>query len=331
MDSVTAQPDTVAPPDALGRFRRWAAVALAVAALGYLVYAMVRGFTETGRELGAFLWAWYVPVLALTLVNYGLRYLKWHYLLGRLDVRIPHRANLVIFTAGLAMVISPAKAGEVVKPYLVRVITGAPFTKTIPALLAERLTDGIAVVCLAAVGVSTFYAEATTLIYGVIATIALGLVALSIAPLVRAVLGLVAKLPVIGRAAGRLEAAYDATRVCLQPVPLAVTVALSLVAWFAECVGFWLVFRGLGVDAGLDVSTFLYAFSTVFGAPSPGGMGMSDVALVEGALALIPTLGGGQAVAASLLIRVATLWFGVLLGAVALLRIESVIQRHKTP
>lgn len=103
-------------------------------------------------------------------------YLKWHYLLGQLGIFVPHAANLWVYTAGLAMVISPAKAGEVVKPYLIRVLAGAPMTRTVPALIAERFTDGIAVIFLAALGVGTFYAEATWLLLGVIAAMTAGLV-----------------------------------------------------------------------------------------------------------------------------------------------------------
>lgn len=329
MASPSAESELSTPPDAMARFRRWAAVAVALACLGYLAYALLRGFGDTRQELSGFAWRWYVPVLALTLVNYGLRYLKWHYLLGRLGIHVPHRANLPLFVAGLGMVISPAKAGELVKPYLVRRISGAAYTQTVPALVAERATDGIAVVGLAAIGVGTWYAEASGLILAVLAAIALGLVLLSFESVVRALLGWMGRFSPLRTLAERLDEAYTALRTCLSPVPLLFTVVLSIVAWFAECVGMWLVFHGLGVDAGLELSTFLYAFSTVFGAPSPGGMGMSDVALVEGARALIPSIGGGQAVAASLLIRVATLWFGVLLGALVLLRIESLVDRHR--
>ncbi len=317
--------DRLEAPDAMKRFRRWAAVAVALAALGYLAYALWRGLSETATELASFWWPIYLPVLALTLVNYGLRYFKWHYLLGRLDIHVPHRVNLWIFAAGLAMVISPGKAGEVVKPYLVRVCTGAPVTRTLPALVAERGTDGLAVVILAAVGVSTYYADAANLIWGTIAGSLLLVAAISVRPFAMALLGALRVFPFLAGTADRLQEAYEATRVCLAPVPLAVTLAASLVAWFAECVGYWLVFVGLGLDTALDADTFLYAFATVFGAPSPGGMGMADVALTEGAVAILDVT-APQAVASSLLIRVATLWFGVLLGAAALLRMESVIE-----
>lgn len=318
--------DQAAPPapDAMQRFRRWAAWAVALSTLGYLAYALTRGFNEVASELAAYPWWTLGPVLLLTLVNYGLRYLKWHYLLGRLGIHIPHRHDGPIFLAGLAMVISPAKAGEVVKPYLVGVISGAPMARTIPVLVAERGTDGIAVVILAAIGVTTYAADKAWLVLVALGVIGAALAVIAIEPLARGVLALIGSLPVVGRFGERLEVAYDATRTVLAPGPLLLTIGLSLVAWFAECVGAWLVFLALDMPASLDMSTFLYAFSTVFGAPSPGGLGMADVALAEGALGLMDVT-AGQALAGTLLIRVATLWFGVILGAIALMRMEHVI------
>lgn len=315
-------------PDAMARFRRWAAAAVALAVLGYLLYAVWKGIAATGRELATFRWSLYLPVLGLTCVNYGLRYGKWHLLLRQLEVGLPHRTNGWIFLAGLAMVISPGKAGELVKPYLIQVCTGAPMLRTVPALVVERGTDGLAVVLLAAIGVSTYYAEARALIYGTIAISLLLVVALSFRPVAREAIGLLAGIGLRGPAI-RLQEVYDATWTCLRPWSLALTMAMSLVAWFAECVGYLLVLQGLGVDAHLGAATFLYSFATVFGAPSPGGMGISDAALVEGAVQIVDGITAPQALAASLLIRIATLWFGVLLGAFALLRMERVIAQHR--
>lgn len=318
-------------PDAMERFRRWVAIAIALSALLYIGYAMYSDFGETASELGSFNWALYLGVLLLTLVNYGLRYLKWHYLLRQLGVELPHRTNIWVFGTGLAMVISPAKAGEVVKPYLVRVLTGTPIVRTLPALVAERVTDGIAVIALAAVGIRTFAPDRTDVLIGAAVILGSGFLVLLNKRLSMWILSMLRKLPAVGAIAGKLEEAYVSMRTCLAPVPLTVTVGMSLVAWFAECVGLWLVYKGLDVDAALDVATFLYAFSTTAGGFSPGGLGVTDLVLGELGQVLIPSLTAGAAVAASLLIRVATLWFGVVLGAGALLRIESVIQSHKRP
>ena len=176
-------------------------------------------------------------------------------------------------------------------------------------------------------------AEATHLIGGTIAVLVLFLVGISLQPVVRTTIAGIGRLPGLAGLAERLTVAYDATRTVLAPAPLLITVGISLIAWFAECVGTWMILDALGTTASLDQSTFLYAFSTVFGAPSPGGLGMADVALAEGALQIVDGITPGQALAGSLLVRVATLWFGVLLGAIALLRMETVIEdaRQRSP
>lgn len=330
MSDPSIEQSPLVPGTTLLRFRRWAAIAVAVAVIGYVGYAVLRGWRETAEELRQFNWPLYGAVLGLTGVNYTLRYVKWAYLLRRLDVHVPLRPNIWIYLAGLAMVISPGKAGELLKPYLVGDVTDAPMTRTIPALVAERATDAIAIIALAAIGVGTFYAEGQRLIWVTLAAAAVGFAFVVVKPLGLGVIRLLRRIPLVSRFADRIEATYLALRIVAAPVPLLWTLALSIVAWWSECVGFWLIFHGLGADAAtLAASTFLYAFATVFGAPSPGGMGMADAALVEGALRLIPGLGPGQAVAAALLVRVATLWFGVVLGAVALLRIEPVLHAHR--
>ncbi len=310
----------------MARSRRWLALTVALAAMGYVAYSLWHGLAETAAALAGFRWELTAPILALTFVNYGLRYWKWHYLLDRVGASLPHRVNAPIFLTGLAMVITPAKAGELVKPWLVKEAIGAPMLRTVPVLVTERATDGIAVVLLAAVGVSTYQAESTVPLAITLALAATALVVLSIERLSLAILGAIARLPLIGRFGDRLVEMYRAMRTCVAPMPLLLTMLASLVAWMAECAGYWLVFRGLGVEASLGVATFLYASATVLGAPSPGGMGLADAGLIEGARALIPHITDGQAVASALLVRIATLWFGVVLGALVLLRIDGIIR-----
>ncbi|HJN73556.1 MAG TPA: lysylphosphatidylglycerol synthase transmembrane domain-containing protein [Myxococcota bacterium] len=307
----------------MSRFRRWAIWAIAVGAILYVIGSVWAGFSEVSDELVGFTWWIYVPVLLLTLVNYGLRFGKWHYLLLRLGVHVPVAQNLLIYIAGLAMVISPGKIGELLKPYLVSKRTGVSKATTIPALVAERLTDGIAMLVLAAIGVGTYAADQIWVLGVLGAVIVVGLGVLASESLSLGIIRLVARIPLARRIAPKLEMMYVAMRTCLAPVPLILTILVSLVAWGAECVGFLLIFEGLGVtNATLDASTFLYSFATVAGGAMPGGLGVADGALVGGTMTLFETT-EAVAVAAALLVRVATLWFGVLLGAVALLRFEE--------
>lgn len=95
-------------------------------------------------------------------------------------------------------------------------------------------------------------------------------------------------------------------------------VGLGTVSWLGEGVGFYWVLRGLGLPGGselLSLAVFILSFSTVVGAVSalPGGLGAAEVS-IAGMLALLGGLPAETAAAATLLIRFATLWFGVALG-----------------
>jgi uncharacterized protein (TIRG00374 family) len=318
------------PPNLLVRFRRWLAWGIAIAALLYVAGSLYAGIGAVGDALARFRWALYVPVLGLTLLNYGLRFWKWHYLVGRLGARLPFAEDLVVFVSGLAMVISPGKAGELLKPYLVRVRTGIPMAQTIPALVTERLTDGLACLALAAISVSTYAGDRAQYVFFPIAVVVAGLGVLMHRGLSLWILGILGALPGISRIGHKLEEMYLAMRTCVAPVPLALTVLASLLAWGGECLGYMLVFRGFGVNASLDASTFLYAFATVAGGAMPGGLGVADGALVGGALQVVPGVDQATAVAAALLIRVATLWFGVVLGSIALLRAGGMLESEPT-
>jgi glycosyltransferase 2 family protein len=308
----------------VARFGRWVAWAVGLGVLLYVAGAVWGGLDEVGGQLSSFSWGIYVPVLLLTLVNYFGRFLKWHFLLRSLNVEIGFLDNLAIYIAGLAMVISPGKVGEMLKPWLVSQRTGVSLATTTPALVAERLTDGIAMLILAAIGVSTYAADSIVYVVVPSVLIVLGLLVLMSRTLSLAILGLLGRLPVIRKVAHRLEEMYSALRVCLSPMALLWTIALSLVAWWAECVGYLLVFEGLGEKVSLDACTFLYAFATIAGGAMPGGIGVADGALIGGAVEI---LGVSEpiSVASALLIRVATLWFGVVLGAIALLWFDRLL------
>lgn len=314
----------------VANFQKWAAIFVSISVLGYLGYAVLFvGLKSTGTVLISFPWTVYVGVLALTLVNYSLRGVKWAYLLGRVGVRLPFVMHTLVFTTGLSMVISPGKIGELLKPVMVSRMTGIPKTQTVPVLVAERITDGIAVLILSSVGVGFYYADGVSSVVALSVLICCCFGFLAYEPISDFSLRLCERIPFVSRAVPKVRESLGALRHCLSPVPLAYTMLLSLVAWFAECIGAWMVFKALAVEMSLDAATFLYAFATLFGAPSPGGIGASDAALVEGTILMAPSTTLEVALAATLLIRVATLWFGVLMGGILLFRVDQMVEAGK--
>ena len=133
----------------------------------------------------------------------------------------------------------------------------------------------------------------------------------------------------IGHGRGEtLHSLYISTRILLRPRPFVFATGLGMLSWFGECLALCLVLVGLGLPFStglLSASTFVFSVSAWIGALSllPGGLGAAE-ASVAGLLLLTvkdPLMTSALAGTATLIIRFATLWFGVLLGVLALSRV----------
>jgi uncharacterized protein (TIRG00374 family) len=306
----------------LGRSVAWAVVA-AVA-----LYLFLGGVYTDGRAVVAGFLAFPPSLLlvglALAALNYAIRFLKWQYYLRRLSIPIRLGDSASIFLSGFALTVTPGKIGEVLKSYLLRESYGIPVSRSAPIILAERLTDLISLLLLSLLGASVWMTAEQRYLIAIGFVLCAGLLfGLMWRRLGHRTLDLLAVLPprrVTATLVPRLRTFYDAAHALLRPQPLLLAVALSTLAWFCECLAFFFVVRGAAASVSLLLCVFIYALMTVAGALAfvPGGLGVT-----EGGMALLLVSLGGvarpTAVAATLIIRVLTLWFAVLLGVSALL------------
>ncbi|MDD9944413.1 MAG: lysylphosphatidylglycerol synthase transmembrane domain-containing protein [Myxococcales bacterium] len=294
------------------------------AAFGALIFAGLALYSDVPKMRAAvvgFAPQAFVAGLALAAGNYVLRIVRWHYYLLQLNISIPRRESALVFLSGFVMSVTPGKIGEVLKSILLLESRGVPLTRTAPIVVAERLTDLMALVLLTALGALTF--DHGVLIAGAGAAIVLMLLGFcSYAPLGHAALRVAERVPLVRRVAGKLWLAYDALLAMTRPGPLLWATLLSFVAWGMECASLYFIVHGFSdVHMAWDAATFAYAASTIIGALAmmPGGLGVTEV----GMAGLVQALGAGSmtpavAGATTILVRVATLWFAVVVGAVAM-------------
>ncbi|MEE2828502.1 MAG: lysylphosphatidylglycerol synthase transmembrane domain-containing protein [Myxococcota bacterium] len=306
------------------RFRQGIAICLVLAVAVYGFFAIKEGSDEIGRQLLGFAWEWLPVLLALSLANYGVRFIRWELYLRMLDIRIPLRTSAAIFLAGLAMTITPGKLGEFLKSYLLKESAGVPMARSAPIVFVERVTDLLSLLLLASFGVATYRPEAVSLVVIALAVSAASIAILQSEPLTNRVLGQVERIPIGSKLAPKIREAVDASRALLGFRPLVLGVGLAALAWFFECAEYSLVFKGFDQDFPMGAAVFGYSFSTVAGVVAPGGVGPTDIFLIELAQ-LQDSIDGGVATAASFIVRVATLWLAVLLGALALLRFGKML------
>ncbi|HKG26689.1 MAG TPA: lysylphosphatidylglycerol synthase transmembrane domain-containing protein, partial [Thermomicrobiales bacterium] len=136
-------------------------------------------------------------------------------------------------------------------------------------------------------------------------------------------------LPLVGPMVTHAAAFVEASGDLFRPPVLLKAVGLGVVSWSGECVAFFLVLLGLGIQLTPQIllaATFILAISSLAGGASmlPGGLGVADAG-IAGLLVLLvkdDEMSRSVAVGATLMIRFATLWFAVILGAVALAQLE---------
>ena len=268
--------------------------------------------------------------LALATGNYALRYARWHFYLRRLAIEIPHVHSALVFLSGFVMSVTPGKLGEVFKSLLLYESHGVPIARSAPVVVAERITDLIALVALTALGCLAFERGVEIALVGAVG-VALMIVALLWRGLGNAVLVLVGKLPLLRRITPQLRDAYESLYALCTPKTLTIATALSILSWGLECAALWVLLRALpGGGLPWDASVFAYSSSTIAGALAmmPGGLGVTEASMTG----LIETLGHGAittaaASAATILTRLATLWWAVLLGALALIALRARARR----
>jgi uncharacterized protein (TIRG00374 family) len=293
---------------------------LVVAAI--IVVAAIAALSITGDlrgvwdRVGTFAWWTFGVAIALSLANYAVRYVRWALYLRICAIEVPTSSRVGVFVAGLSLAITPGKVGELVKSYLLREMHGVPVTRSAPIVIAERVTDLTALVVLSGIGVAIYGVAVTATVMSA-AVIALGLLILGWPRLAHAIIRAITRPRFAARFRDRLIEIYDGIAALCRPARLAAATAIGGVGWLGECVGFALIvhgFPGASIDLGLAI--LIYAVTTIVGALSflPGGLGVTEGAMT---LLLVQSAHGldtPTAIAASVLCRIATLWFGVVVG-----------------
>jgi glycosyltransferase 2 family protein len=302
------------PPNLSGRIFAVAAAS----AIIYLALALWTGWDDLSSQISRFPRAILPGLVALSFANYGLRFLRWQIFLRALSIRIPRRDSLNLYLATFLMVITPGKLGEVFKAGVLRDRHGVPLGLGLPVVLAERIYDFLGVLLLAAIGLVAWTGPLANLQTGLLvaASVPAGLLAVRSERLRGLLLRQATRAPQLARYRIALDQALAALARLLTVRLSLGALALSTLAWGCECLSLWAVCAGLQAHVSVLAAMFVYAAGTLVGSLVflPGGLGGTEATMIWG----LSELGCARdiGVAATLLVRLFTLWLAVLIGLV---------------
>lgn len=276
--------------------------------------------------------AYLAGAVALVVLSYVVRAERWQYLLAPLGptrFRTAFATTLIGFGASSVL---PARAGEVLRPYLLARREGLNPTATFATILLERLLDLVAILGLLAAALVLMAHELRTRDSAVLDAVRLG--GMTAAPLgLAALAGLYALagheawmqrlfqwanrvLP--ARVAWLLESVIrrlaEGCAALRRPSRLLAALGWSLVLWLVICLETWAVGRAFALEISFPGSWLLMALLVVgVAVPTPGGVGGFHEAFRLGATALFG-IDNNAAVAAALVLHATSTVPTVVLG-----------------
>lgn len=260
-----------------------------------------------------------LQALGLAVINYLFRYLRWKYYLTLVQASVPITKEALVFTSGLAMALTPGKVGEVSKAYLLRDLAQIPVSVTTPVVIMERVTD---LLCVALLSLGALMVVSHGAIIATAGTIVITAAIFATTKITTFAFFL--RLPLLRRWEPSLKNSLTVFHAISSPKPVCTALLLGGVAWISEGLALWVISNGFDMNMPASAAIGIYAVATLVGALTllPGGMVGTEGTMVG----LLTSMGTthSSAAAATILVRLCTLWFAFLLGVISLLLIQRI-------
>jgi uncharacterized protein (TIRG00374 family) len=299
------------------RFRAMLLIVL-LSAIGYLAFSLWGGWKEVVEALAKVGIIGTLIALALSLVNYLVRFVRWQKFLAKLGHQVYWPESLRIYIAGFGLTILPGKAGEAIRSVFLKK-HHVSYPESLAAFFSDQFSNLISMMLLVSVGLWAYPQAQPVIIVlgGIILAVLIFLQQSKWLEALEAVAQRKFPAKIAQLITSSIEIVLHSKR-CFSLPMLLYGIALGLLAWGSEGVAFYYIMHVLGSDMTLQTALFIYSFSMLVGAISflPGGLGGTEATMV--ALLMLNNIPQPQAVAATVLIRLATLWFAVALGVIAL-------------
>lgn len=256
-------------------------------------------------------------LIGISFFSFLVRYLRWQWLLRRAGHTVSLGYGFLAYLAGFAFTATPGKVGELIR---IRYFGAAnvPASISFGAFIFERALDLIIVLFLASFVASHeeyfIFAVSFVLIFLVFVV----LLVLNVALLNR--VGIYAHSlgwNRLGKLMLVVQNGLSACRFWFKPLDLLISFLCGLAAWGLTAFGFLLLTQNLGVSIDPLIVFAMYPLAMLVGAASmlPGGVGSTELTIVM----LLSFYGVplGVATLAAVGIRLATIWFAMLIGLIS--------------
>ena len=292
-------------------------ILIAVVAI-YAIFLFISDYNIISEKISNFKINYLPLILLLVSASWVPLIIKWHFLLKNCEIDIPLTKSILVFLSGTAFEITPGQIGALMKSQILKTIYNIPRTKTAPIVLVEKVYDLIGAILASAMGIIILGLDFYLII---IAILVLTIVFFIIyyRPASKLFLKRITKTKFFSKYVENISEFDKIVQKSTSVKVATICILLAVTYWFiiSTAVYYTLIAFDINIIDYLKALA-IYATSALLGAVSliPGGVGIA-----EGTIAGLLTLEGidiSVALVLSVVIRIFTFWFVVVVGFISL-------------
>tara|TARA_B100000123_G_scaffold101063_1_gene74031 strand:- start:711 stop:1400 length:690 start_codon:yes stop_codon:yes gene_type:complete len=215
--------------------------------------------------------------------------------------------------SGFALTATPGKAGELVRSYFLKK-HGVTHIKSIGAFISERFLDLLTMVFLCLFGFSLLKNYSSFFLTILILILAISSFVIFKETIFQYFNKLFKKNSKLLKGINTISQILDNFYISIYKKHFFQILSLSVIGWLSESIAFFILIKYLGLNLDIFLCIFIFSFSMVVGAATflPGGLGGTEATMIF--LLNLNGVGLIESTGITIFIRLATLWFAVVLG-----------------
>ena len=293
---------------------RWLAISVGVAVIIYFLLSVFTDWQVVLSVVNTIPIITWMTLIAITIIASSFRFLRWHLLLKYQKLDIPAKFNFAVYFAGLALITTPGNVGENIRAVFLKPLN-VKYSQSFAAFLSERVLDVI-VMCLvsAIIVINIPEYQDWSVIFIVVIVVMILLIYTDFAPYC-------VKIMPIKKLQNILINLHVTVKTLLQGKQIFYPFMTTVIAWLLQAIALIIILNAMELNIDASLAIGIYCISILVGALSlvPGGIGTTEAAMTF----MLTSVGVDPpiAVAASLVSRVTTLWVGVAIGVIMMLKL----------
>ena len=281
----------------------------------YLGIIIVSDFEKFSSNMLQFKIEYLGIVLALNFSVLVIKGFRQHNILKKLGINVSNKDNLMLYFAGLSMLVTPGGTGQIIKSYFLKNKFGIEISKSFPLVFVERYNDLIAIMTIVTTILVIIQNYKLLLAVSVIWVIIILIYFIFRWNKVYIKIeSIFTKINFLKKRIDGFSKSYKGLQTTTSKKMMIENWMFSIVAWCIDAISVYLIFLGFNQNLDLIYTTFVMYTSLLIGFITflPAGLGVTELSVIG----LLTSKGIEISLVTSIIImiRLTSIWFATIIG-----------------